>query len=176
METIGNKNIQSQFLGEHPIVRTYKGDELINEYKPLYNPPSDWKDIRTDCPENSIALYAAHSNITNPNYTIEKVTGSVKYTVVGNPTIENGIVSGFSSSDYLQISNFDISSNSFEIKCGFRTSSDISTEQLLFASRSGSTTKIGLTCYTNNNLLFYYLNSSGAFANSNLGALSANTD
>lgn len=104
METIGNKNIQSQFLGKHPIVRTYKGDELINEYKPLYNPPSDWKDIRTDCPENSIALYAAHSRINNTNYNIEKVTGPVKYTVVGNPTINNGIVSGFSSSNYLNIS------------------------------------------------------------------------
>ena len=61
MEKLGQNNIYSQYLGQYPIVRTYKGTDLINEYKPLYNPPADWSDIRTDCPENSIALYAAHS-------------------------------------------------------------------------------------------------------------------
>lgn len=61
MEKLGQNNIYSQYLGQYPILRTYKGDELINEYKPLYTPPADWSDIRTDCPENSIALYVAHS-------------------------------------------------------------------------------------------------------------------
>ena len=59
-EFLGSKTISNQFLGNKVILRTYKGDNLINEYEPLYNPPSDWSDIRTDCPENSIALYAAH--------------------------------------------------------------------------------------------------------------------
>lgn len=29
--------------------------------KPPFNKPADWADIRTDCPENSIALYAGHT-------------------------------------------------------------------------------------------------------------------
>ena len=33
----------------------------IETIKNPFNKPSDWSDIRTDCPENSIALYAAHS-------------------------------------------------------------------------------------------------------------------
>lgn len=79
-EILGNKKINSQFLGNKPIIRTYKGDELINEYKPLYTPPSDWKtDIRTDCPENSIALYAAHksdfSQYDNLGFTVTCVGG-----------------------------------------------------------------------------------------------------
>lgn len=60
-EFLGSKTISNQFLGNKVILRTYKGDSLINEYEPLYNPPSDWFDIRTDCPKNSIALYAAHT-------------------------------------------------------------------------------------------------------------------
>lgn len=61
MEKLGQNNIYSQYLGNKAILRTYKGTDLINEYVPLYTPPVDWSDIRTDCPENSIALYAAHS-------------------------------------------------------------------------------------------------------------------
>ena len=33
----------------------------IEQAKNPFNKPSDWSDIRTDCPENSIALYAGHS-------------------------------------------------------------------------------------------------------------------
>lgn len=57
MEKLGQNNIYSQYLGNKVILRTYKGTDLINEYVPLYTPPVDWSDIRTDCPENSIALY-----------------------------------------------------------------------------------------------------------------------
>ena len=57
-EFLGQNSIYSQFLGDKAIVRTYKGDELINEYVPQYIPPADWSDIRVDCPVNSIALYA----------------------------------------------------------------------------------------------------------------------
>lgn len=105
MEKLGQNEIYSQLLGQHPILRTYKGDELINEYTPLYTPPLDWRDIRSDCPNNSIALYAAHGRINNPNYNIKKVTGAVKYTVVGNPTIIDGIASNFSTSNYLRTSS-----------------------------------------------------------------------
>ena len=34
---------------------------LIEQALNPFNKPSDWSDIRVDCPENSIALYAAHS-------------------------------------------------------------------------------------------------------------------
>ena len=105
MEKLGQNEIYSQLLGQHPILRTYKGEDLINEYTPLYTPPLDWRDIRSDCPNNSIALYAAHGRINNPNYNIKKVTGAVKYTVVGNPTIIDGIASNFSTSNYLRTSS-----------------------------------------------------------------------
>ena len=32
-EKLGQNNIYSQFLGDKAIIRTYKGDELINEIK-----------------------------------------------------------------------------------------------------------------------------------------------
>lgn len=91
MEKLGQDNIYSQFLGQNPIVRTYKGDQLINEYKPLYIPPADWSDIRVDCPENSIALYAGHTPITG---------GSLPYIKVGDPTITESTYTS-SDSNYL---------------------------------------------------------------------------
>ncbi len=70
MEKLGQNNIYSQFFGQYPILRTYKGDELINEYVPLYTPPVDWSDIRVDCPANSIALYAGHERLEQIDYII----------------------------------------------------------------------------------------------------------
>lgn len=140
MEKLGQNNIYSQFLGDKPILRTYKGDQLINEYKPLYTPPVDWKDIRTDCPENSIALYAAHSRINNPNYNIERVTGPVNYTVVGNPTINNGVVSGFSTNDYLTINGQ--AQTDFEVCVSFTTSSIVTQQQIIWGQSSTSGVQI----------------------------------
>lgn len=46
--------------------------------------------------------------ILSNNYIIEK--GPIDYTVVGNPTIENGILSNTSTDDYIKISNFPMRS------------------------------------------------------------------
>lgn len=81
--------------------------------------PADWSDIRKDCPKNSIALYAAHSSI---------------FTKVGNPTIENGIASGFSSSDYLRIYNFQDSGNSCELNFTFTTPASALNACLFYAN------------------------------------------
>ena len=87
MEKLGQNNIYSQYLGNKAILRTYKGINLINEYVPLYTPPVDWSDIRTDCPENSIALYAAHSadysSYNNLGFTAT-CTGGYKVYIDGN--------------------------------------------------------------------------------------------
>ena len=44
-----------------------------------------------------------------------EVTGSVNYTVVGSPTIVDGVVSGFSGSDYLTIPSAISTASNFEI-------------------------------------------------------------
>lgn len=121
MQRLGQNNIYQKYLGSRPIVKVYKGSDIIADYTTSYVPPVDWQDIRKDCPENSIALYAAHGTVTTPNYTIEKVTGPTKYTKVGNPTINNGVVSGFSANDYITTSSvfpFNTASNwTIVIKC-----------------------------------------------------------
>lgn len=68
------------------------------------NMPSDWSDIRKDCPANSIALYAGHSSdYTTAGY---QQIGTVPYTLVGNPTITNGVMSGFTSQAYDGTDNY----------------------------------------------------------------------
>ena len=107
-EFLGQSSIYSQFLGDKAIIRTYKGDELINEYVPQYIPPADWKDIRVDCPANSIALYAGvkadYSAYDNLGFTATMSASDL--TTVGSPTIVDGVASGFSSSNYLSIGTF----------------------------------------------------------------------
>lgn len=80
--------------------------------------------------------------------------------IVGSPTIDKGVVSGFSLSNYLQyMKDFNISTaNNWEIVCKFRTSTDVNTQQhILFSGRS---TAAGNSCgaYINvysGNIQFY---------------------
>ena len=66
--------------------------------------PADWSDIRKDCPADSIALYAAHK----ANYTTEgyQQIGTAPYTLVGSPTITDGVMSGFTSEGYDGADNY----------------------------------------------------------------------
>ena len=61
MEKIGTKPFEYQFVGTHPIIRQYKGNELITNYRPSYDIPNDWQDIRESNPINSVVFYVGHS-------------------------------------------------------------------------------------------------------------------
>lgn len=61
MQKVSQSNIYKQYLGTRPLLRVYKGEEIIQNYEQDYVQPVDWFDIRTDCPKNSIALYVAHT-------------------------------------------------------------------------------------------------------------------
>lgn len=60
MQKVSQSIIYKQYLGTRPLLRVYKGEEIIQNYEQDYTQPVDWFDIRTDCPKNSIALYVAH--------------------------------------------------------------------------------------------------------------------
>ena len=80
-------------------------------------------------------------------------------TVVGSPTISSGVVSGFSSSNYLQISGFSnsIQNNNFEMvfkaSCGQYTDG----KHILFTFNTGSNTTIA---FINNRLWVLWNNAS----------------
>ena len=65
---------------------------------------------------------AVETPIVNGELLNPKIVGHIDYTVVGNPTIVDGVASGFSSSDYLQLtSQFDITKDFeciFQVKTG----------------------------------------------------------
>lgn len=64
-----------------------------------------------DCNFYPIVKNDTHSLTVDNN----KLVGPISYTVVGSPTISDGIASGFSADDYLKISNNFASSADFEI-------------------------------------------------------------
>ena len=64
-----------------------------------------------------------YNNTTTPsigwvNTNTDRVKGPVEYTVVGNPTIVNGVASGFNSSNYLSVNigTWDLSANVYEVE------------------------------------------------------------
>ena len=62
-----------------------------------------------------------------------EVTGSVNYTIVGSPTIVDGVVSGFSGSDYLSIGSLNLN-NDWEITCAFTYKQSSKAQYLIGAS------------------------------------------
>jgi len=79
-----------------------------------------------------------YNNTTAPSngwvYTnSDLVKGPVGYTVVGSPTIVDGVASGFSSSDYLRINNFQDSGSSLELNIEFTTPPSASNACLFYA-------------------------------------------
>ena len=134
---------------------------LIEQYLNPFNKPSDWSDIRTDCPENSIALYAGESGTRDYTFSGRSQVG---YTVVGNPTISNGVVSGFLaypdtpySGYYVNTSEGMNFNDDFEIYIRFRIDSQPSGNSALIG-RKGSGFYFALNTST---VLLSLINQSG---------------
>lgn len=75
---------------------------------------------------------------------------NVGYTVVGSPTIVDGVASGFSSSDYLVSDTTLTSANNFEMACTFTMPNDNLSNTLtsLFIGKYESSARNGLDIYT----------------------------
>jgi hypothetical protein len=94
---------------------------------------------------------------------------NVGYEVVGSPTIENGVASGFSASDYVLVSNtarLDLRNISMKVR--FTVGQlDQSTEQAIFSwGRTGGANIISFRIFINNKLVCYHsgLNSSTRYS------------
>ena len=89
-----------------------------------------------------------------------------KFTVVGNPTItDDGVASGFSTSNYLTIANINKSLNTFKIEGEFVTSDSVTTSQMIFTTAvtdSNLTIRsLALQQFTSGTLYCYIPRSSG---------------
>lgn len=82
----------------------------------------------------SLDINQSYIKIANTKYQLQAVVG---YTVVGNPTITDGVVSGFSGSDYLTAPKIDFSNiDSWEIKIAFQVNSDNGDYEQIFENAS----------------------------------------
>lgn len=79
----------------------------------------------------SIDLNNSYIKLGSTKYNLQAVVG---YTVVGSPTITDGVVSGFTTSDYVQISNFPYTSDSFEINIKATTTNTGLQQRCLYRS------------------------------------------
>lgn len=66
----------------------------------------------------------------------ESAPYNVGYTKVGNPTIVDGVASGFSANDYLYISDFPYTSNNWEIQVKASTTVDAYQQRCIYCSSS----------------------------------------
>lgn len=108
--------------------------------------------------------------------------GPVGYTIIGNPTITDGVVSGFSTSEYLNLTQaFNPSNKSFEVCIGFITGSNIATEQYMFRSAISAPSQAGrfgfLIGIVNNKIVINSSSNSSSWAGQLTGqtTLSKNT-
>ena len=77
-------------------------------------------------------------------------------TVVGTPTISEGVVSGFSSGNYLKLpETFNPESNSWEAVIKFATLSDFSAQQIILHPASSSGVNVALVVDTTGKILAY---------------------
>lgn len=82
----------------------------------------------------SIDLNNSYIKIGSTKYNLQAVVG---YTIVGSPTITDGVVSGFSTSDYLRTSKLPILSEDFEMQFKIRINNTSTSNTLLGWVSSG---------------------------------------
>ena len=153
---LGNSTAyQNAWLGSMDLNQTYI---TVNGVPWFGNCPSEFQQF-TPAPEGTMIgkddthSLAVETPIVNSELLSPKLIGPVGYTVVGSPTINSGVVSGFSADNVLSIANsFPAEYSSFEQVVTFTTSNDLSQsfplERLLIPGTRGG---IDLT-YSNSNL------------------------
>ncbi len=120
----------------------------------------------------SIDLNRSYIKIDDTKYKLQAVVG---YTVVGSPTITDGVVSGFSSSDYLKVSPFIISATDvIEEKISFTTDTISGNQWIL--SRSQNSVLLGVYINSSGKLRIPFVENNGSIIYCNLDyVLSDNT-
>ena len=93
---------------------------------------------------SKVVLYYGITSPINPYPT------QVGYTVVGSPTITDGVVSGFSSSDYVQCSSLPSSITSFEHQLKFTTGNSAPAPNSYWGLSGYGTSRAGFYITPNN--------------------------
>ena len=101
---------------------------------------------------SKVVLYYGITSPINPYPT------QVGYTVVGSPTITDGVVSGFSSSDYVQCSSLPSSITSFEHQLKFTTGNSAPAPNSYWGLSGYGTSRAGFYITPNNVLGCHWIN------------------
>lgn len=120
--------------------------------------------------DNTINLNTSYLKIGATKYNLQAVVG---YTIVGSPTIVDGVVSGFSNANYLRLANITFGDIEFVLKIKTPNSSS-SIQQAIFYSNYNSGAESFAFRLNTTNQIFVNLGNSGSITSSN--ALSLNTD
>ena len=93
----------------------------------------------------------------------ESTPYNVGYTKVGSPTIVDGVASGFSGSDYINVRGSYTSGNDFEENICFTTGSTVSGNQELLCLKSSGYFAHRILLQGNNTILVYYNDGTGRY-------------
>ena len=127
-------------------------------YAPSYLKIGAWWSSQTSNFTGSIDLNNSYIKLGSTKYNLQAVVG---YTIVGSPTIVDGVVSGFSSANYLKTANtFPSDINNFEINLKIKaTSFSANYQNILFFS---GTQRLSLEFYYGIGYRMYYYNTSSS--------------
>lgn len=111
-------------------------------------------------------------------YTGETIKNVVNGNVVGNPTINNGVVSSLSANDYITISQQISNTASFTIKLRVTTSSDVISDQGIFMPKGASTSDnnmINVWLYNGSFTVYLYRAANTSIGNISISNIQPNT-
>lgn len=112
--------------------------------------------INTSFFKGSIDLNNSYIKLGSTKYKLQAVVG---YTVVGSPTITDGVVSGFSANDYLQLPNFPTLDNNSKVEIYVESKIyDNSTTYAILSAYNSDTYDIKIMIDTSKRLYGYVYN------------------
>lgn len=143
--------------------RFYSGSTLIRNFIPVY-----------DTLTNKYGMWESVQGKFYGNDGTGDFKGSiVGYTIVGSPTITDGVVSGFSSGNYLRLTNITFGDIEFVLKIKTPNSSSSIQQTIFYSNYNSGAESFAFRLNTTNQILVN-LGNSGSITSSN--ALSLNTD
>ena len=152
--TITTSGIKIYYYDNNSWVFDRQYDLVLTDFSNVYI--GNRQALSSPFDNGSIDLNNSYIKLGSTKYNLQAVVG---YTVVGSPTIVDGVVSGFSNSDYLKLPSFDFAnSNSWKIKFAFELDNNISDWGSIF---DNSYIKSGLAFYLDNNQKVYFYGGDG---------------
>ena len=142
--SVNSSTITDNFIGRIYYCKLYDNNRLVRNFIPVY-----------DTETQKYGMWESVQGKFYGNDGTGDFKGSiVGYTVVGSPTITDGVVSGFSTSDYIRTPNFPLQPTNFEIATRIKNTITTTGNRYFIAGQARTSFIIGIDRRESNTFSF----------------------